>query len=225
MASATLISMNWLFYVWAVGAGLEVEASLGYFINPLFNVLLGVMLLGERLRRIQWAVVACAGGGVVWLTIQAGHLPWIALALALSFGGYGLLRKAVAVDAVAGLGAETLLLTPFGLLWLVGQASRGPGCFGGADSLQSAWLVAGGVVTAVPLALFAFGPRRIAYSTVGIIQYIGPTLQLTTGVVVFHEAFPSVRVAGFALIWFALAIYAGDGLWRAQRLRRAGLPG
>jgi len=222
VGSAALISVNWLVYVWAVGSGHVVESSLGYFINPLVNVLLGVLLLEERLNRPQWAAVACAAAGVVWLTVQAGHLPWIALALALSFGGYGLLRKVVAVESLTGLAAETALLAPFGLLWLGSQALAGTGFFGGADALRSAWLVAGGVVTAVPLALFAFGARRIAYSTVGILQYVGPTLQLTLGVLVYREPFHRARAAGFALIWLALAIYAGEGLWRARRLRGAG---
>lgn len=217
--SAALISANWLLYVWAVGSGHVVESSLGYFINPLVNVLLGVLLLGERLRRLQWFAVASAAAGVAWLTIQAGQLPWIALGLALSFGGYGLVRKVMAVESLAGLAAETALLSPFGLLWLAWQQYAGAGAFGGAGPLQSAWLVASGVVTAVPLALFAFGARRIAYSTVGILQYIGPSMQLATGVLVFGEAFPPARVAGFAMIWTALAIYASEGLWRARRAR------
>jgi chloramphenicol-sensitive protein RarD len=214
--SALLISSNWLVYVWAVGTGHVIDSSLGYFINPLVNVLLGVMLLGERLNRAQWFAVGCAAAGVAWLTALTGHLPWIALALALSFGSYGLIRKVVAVDAVTGLAAETALLAPFGLAWLGWQHVRGVGLFGGADALRSAWLVAGGLVTAVPLALFAFGARRIAYSTVGVVQYIGPSLQLALGVFLFGEAFPPARAVGFGLIWAALVIYAGEGLWRAS---------
>jgi chloramphenicol-sensitive protein RarD len=215
VASASLISANWLVYVWAVGSGHVVEASLGYFINPLVNVLLGVLLLGERLRRIQWAAVGFATLGVAWLTALAGHLPWIALALALSFGGYGFVRKTVAVESVVGLAAETTLIAPFGALWLAWEAYAGPGAFGGVSGFLDGWLVAGGVITAVPLALFAFGARRIPYSTVGIIQYIGPTLQLTSAVLVFHEPFPVARLAGFALIWSALVLYAGEGLLRS----------
>jgi chloramphenicol-sensitive protein RarD len=214
MASASLISVNWLVYVWAVGSGHVVEASLGYFINPLVNVLLGVVVLGEVLRPAQWTAVACAALGVAWLTLQSGHVPWIALILAVSFGSYGLLRKTVRVESVAGLAAETTLIAPLGALWLVWQAHAGSGAFGGAGVQLSAWLVAGGVVTAVPLALFAFGARRIPYATVGILQYIGPSLQLATGILVFGEPFPPARLAGFALIWSALVLYAGDGLRR-----------
>jgi chloramphenicol-sensitive protein RarD len=216
VASAALISGNWLVYVWAIGNGHVVDASLGYFINPLVNVLLGVMLLGERLRGAQWVAVACAAAGVAWLTIHAGRLPWIAVTLALTFGGYGLIRKVVEVDAVTGLAAETALLTPFGVAWLSWQHIRGAGLFGGVDAPLAAWLMAGGLVTAVPLALFAFGARRIPYSTIGVIQYIAPSLQLLLGVFLFGEAFPAARAIGFALIWAALAIYAGDGLWRAR---------
>ena len=214
VGSALLISTNWLVYVWAVGAGHVIDSSLGYFINPLVNVLLGVLVLGERLNRIQWAAVACAGAGVAWLTAQTGTVPWIALALALSFGGYGLIRKVVAVDAVSGLAAETLLLTPFALGWLAWAHLHGDGAFGGAPGGLKAWLVAGGLVTAVPLALFAFGARRIRYSTVGLVQYIGPTLQLLLGVFLFGETFAPVRAVGFGMIWTGLAIYAGDSLWR-----------
>lgn len=211
-ASAFLISVNWLVYVWAVGSGHVVEASLGYFINPLVNVLLGVVVLGEVLRPAQWTAVACAALGVAWLTLQSGHLPWIALVLAVSFGSYGLIRKTVRVESVAGLAAETTLIAPLGVLWLAWQAHAGPGAFGGARTPLVLWLVAGGVVTAIPLALFAFGARRIPYATVGILQYIGPSLQLACGILVFGEPFPLARLAGFALIWSALFLYAGDGL-------------
>jgi chloramphenicol-sensitive protein RarD len=220
-ASGSLITSNWLVFVWAVGSGHVVEASLGYFINPLVNVLLGVLLLGERLRHVQWAAVLSAAVGVVWLTVQAGRPPWIALALAFSFSGYGLLRKVVAVEAVPGLAAETTLLAPIAAAWLAWQAHAAPGgWFGTDDGLLRAWLVASGVVTAVPLALFAYGARRIAYSTVGIIQYIGPTLQLTTGIIVYGEPFPAARVVGFALIWCALVLYAAEGVWRARHVPR-----
>jgi len=138
------------------------------------------------------------------------------LALAGSFGAYGLIRKVIAVDAVAGLAAETVLLAPLGLAWLWWQHVRGDGAFGGAGALRSVWLMAGGLVTAVPLALFAYGARRIPYSAVGVVQYISPSLQLLLGVFMFGEAFPPARAVGFAFIWTALAIYAGDGLRRAS---------
>ncbi len=219
LTSAFLISVNWLVYVWAVGSGHVVEASLGYFINPLVNVLLGVVVLGEVLRPAQWTAVACAALGVAWLTYQSGHLPWIALILAVSFGSYGLIRKTVRVESLPGLAAETTLIAPLGALWLVWQAHAGPGTFGGAGVPLALWLVAGGVVTAIPLALFAFGARRIPYATVGILQYIGPSLQLASGILVFGEPFPPARLAGFALIWSALVLYAGDGLIERSRDR------
>jgi chloramphenicol-sensitive protein RarD len=192
VAGAALISTNWLIYIWAVGGGHVVDASLGYFINPLVNVLLGVLLLGERLRRPQWVAVGCAAAGVAWLAVRTNGVPWIALALALTFGGYGLIRKVAAVDSVTGLAAETAL---------------------------AALLVAGGVITAVPLSLFAFGARRIPYSTVGLVQYVSPSLQLSLGVLLFGEEFPPGRAVGFGLIWTALVVYAADGLRRARPFR------
>jgi chloramphenicol-sensitive protein RarD len=215
MGSAVLISSNWLIYVWAVGTGRVIDSSLGYFINPLVNVLLGVLVLDERLNRAQWVSVAFAAAGVAWLTALTGRLPWVALTLAVTFGCYGLIRKVIAVEPVAGLAAETLLLTPLGLAWLWREHLVGGGAFGGASLLRSSWLLAGGLVTAVPLALFAFGARRIPYSTVGVAQYISPSMQLALGVFLFGEAFAPARAVGFAFIWTALAIYAGDGLLRA----------
>lgn len=217
VASAILISINWLVYVWAVNNGHVLEASLGYFINPLVNVLLGVIVLRERLNATQWLAVGSATAGVLWLTWVSGALPWISLVLALSFSSYGLIRKVVAVDAITGLGTETLLIAPIAAVYLIWLAVHGGGALGNAGALVNTMLVAGGLVTAVPLALFAFGARRIPYSTVGLVQYIGPTMQLLLGVFLYHEPFPAQRAAGFALIWLALAIYAGDGLWRAQR--------
>jgi chloramphenicol-sensitive protein RarD len=212
MVSATLIGSNWLIYIWAVGSGRVIDSSLGYFINPLVNVLLGVLILRERLRRAQWLSVACAAAGVAWLTALTGRPPWVALALALSFGVYGLIRKVISVDPVTGLAAETALLTPFGLAWLSWQHLNGDGVFGGAGALRGFWLIAGGLVTAVPLALFHFGAKRVSYSTIGVVGYISPSLQLASGVFLFGEAFPPARAVGFAFIWTALAIYAGDRL-------------
>lgn len=220
-ASALLVSANWLIYVWAVGHDQVLEGSLGYFINPLVNVLFGVLLLSERLNRVQWTAVAFAAAGVAYLTWLSGAPPWIALSLALSFSGYGLIRKTVAVDAVTGLGAETLLLSPLGLGYLIWSELHGHGVFGHAGRFIDGWLALGGLVTAVPLALFAYGARRIPYSTVGVCQYLGPTLQLLTGVLLFREPFTLARAGGFILIWTALVMYAGDGLLRGQRERRA----
>jgi chloramphenicol-sensitive protein RarD len=213
-ASATLISCNWLIYVWSVNNGHVVDASLGYFINPLLNVVLGVFVLHERLNRAQWIAVGLAATGVLYLAVVAGRPPWIALALAASFGLYGLIRKVVAVDSVPGLATETLLLSPFAVAFLLWVEREGTGALGHSSAVVNALLVGSGLVTAMPLALFAYGARLIPLSTVGLVQYIGPTLQFLVGVLVYHEPFPWSRAVGFLLIWSALVIYAADGLWR-----------
>jgi chloramphenicol-sensitive protein RarD len=216
--SSVLIAFNWGLYIWAVNAGHVVETSLGYFINPLVNVVLGVLVLHERLRRLQWIAVGCAAAGVAWLTWSAGSPPWIALGLAGSFGLYGLVRKLVAVDPVAGLGLESLYLFVPALgyvLWA--ELGHGGGFSGGWGAGIGLLLVFGGVVTAVPLIGFAYGVRRIPLSVVGLLQYIAPTLQLLLGVWFFHEPFDAARAVGFGAIWLGLAIYAGEGLWRSRR--------
>jgi chloramphenicol-sensitive protein RarD len=218
--SAALISVNWITYVWGIANNRVVETSLGYFINPLVNVVLGVAVLSERLNRVQWVAVTIATAGVAYLTWRAGHPPWIALTLALSFGLYGLVRKVVAVDALAGFGTETLLLLPLGLGYVIWCEIEGIGVLGHAGVGIELLLAFGGPLTAIPLVLFAFGARRIPYSTIGLLQYMGPTIQLLLGVLVYREPFTSERVVGFVLIWIALAIYAADGLGRARRLAR-----
>jgi chloramphenicol-sensitive protein RarD len=214
VATALLISLNWTVFVWAVQHGRVVEASLGYFINPLINVLLGIWVVGERLNRVQWSAVAIAAAGVTYLAWWSGAAPWIALALGISFSVYGLIRKLVAVDAVSGLATETVLLAPFAIGFVVWQWLSGQGAWGHASTFVNALLVAGGLITAIPLALFSYGARRIPYSTVGLIQYIGPSFQLTLGVLLYGEAFPASRAYGFVAIWAALALYAGDSLLR-----------
>jgi chloramphenicol-sensitive protein RarD len=216
-ASSILISCNWGLYIWAVNSGHVVEASLGYFINPLVNVLLGVLLLKERLNLAQRAAVACAALGVAWLSWQLGAPPWVALGLALSFGCYGLIRKIAAVEAIPGLGVESVFLFLPALAYLLWTGRQGTSAFGHLPLLQDALLVAGGAVTALPLIGFAYGARLIPYSLVGIIQYVGPTLQLLTGVFLFAEPFTRAQALGFGLIWAALAIYAADGWWRSRR--------
>jgi chloramphenicol-sensitive protein RarD len=219
--TATLITNNWAVYVWAVMNGHVVEGSLGYFINPLVNVLLGVALLSERLTRAQWTAVALAAIGVAYLTIVAGSPPWIALALAFSFGFYGLIRKVVKVESLPGLAVETLLLLPFAVGYLFWCESAGNGALGHAGPAVTALLIGSGPLTAIALFLFAYGARLVPYSTVGVLQYIAPTLQLACGVFVLHERFERTRAVGFALIWAALVIYAGEGLWLARKQRRA----
>lgn len=214
--SALLLSSNWLLYVWAVNHGRVLESSLGYFINPLFNVLLGVLVLGERPRPVQWLAIGIAAAGVLWLTWLAGAPPWIALALASSFGLYGLLKKLAPLGALEGLSLETLLLAPLtvpALWWL----SHHGGSLEQASLGTWAWLLAAGPLTAVPLLLFAYGAQRIQLGTLGLLQYLGPTLQFLIGVWVFHEPLAPARLAGFALIWLALLVYSGETLWRLRR--------
>ena len=212
--SGALIAFNWGLYIWAVNAGHVVETALGYFINPLLNVLIGVVFLRERMRPLQWISVAIAAAGVLWLTINYGRLPWIALALAVSFALYGLIRKLAAVDSVSGLGVEGAYLFVPALGMLAWQAAHGSSGFD-----QGAWttglLVLSGIVTALPLVGFAYAVRRVPLTTVGLLQYIAPTLQFVLGVFVFHEAFDGTRLVGFVLIWIALAMFAGEGLLRA----------
>jgi chloramphenicol-sensitive protein RarD len=216
VASALLLSGNWLTYIWSVNNGHVIDASLGYFITPLVNVLLGYTLLHERPRRAQWVALGFAAFGVLWLTVQTGRLPWIALVLAATFGCYGLLRKVAVLGAVEGLTLETLLLAPLALAAIVIWSLLGHSTFPAPDVLTNLWLIALGPITAVPLLLFAAGARRISMTTLGLLQYIGPSIQFVLGVWVFHEPFTPARFAGFALIWVALLVYTFDG-WRVTR--------
>jgi chloramphenicol-sensitive protein RarD len=222
--TALLISSNWLVYVWSVTHNHIVDSSLGYYINPLVNIVLGVFVLGERLNRAQWVAVALAGLAVGYLTVLAGRPPWIALTLGVSFSLYGLLRKVMSVDALPGLATETLLLLPIAAGYLAWCELMGSAALTHAGAGIAALLVGSGLVTAVPLFLFAYGARALPYSTVGVLQYIGPSLQLLCGVLFFGEHFPAPLAAGFALIWMALLIYAADGVWRARSAARAVAP-
>ena len=216
--SAVLLSGNWLLYVWAVNSHRVVDASLGYFINPLVNVLLGFVVLHERLRRGQWLAVGLAAAGVAWLTVQAGQLPWIALVLAISFGLYGLLRKTAALGSLEGLALEVLLLAPLAvplLAWRLWQGQAGIG----ADTATLGWLALAGPLTALTLLLFAAGARRLPMASLGLLQYVSPTLQFALGVWLFREPFDAARFTGFALIWAGLACYGAEGWWRARRRR------
>jgi len=217
--TASLVAANWLIYVLAVQSGQVVEASLGYFINPLFNVLLGVLVLRERLRPLQWLAVALAAAGVLWLTWQAGRLPWIALTLALSFSLYGLLRKTAELGPLEGLALENILLAPIVLPALLWVTLVGGGALTQGDPALIAWLLLAGPLTALPLLFFAAGARRLKMVTLGMIQYISPSLQLMLGIWVFHEAFDARRLGGFMLIWSALALVSADA-WRSS-LRQA----
>ncbi len=215
--SALLLSANWSVYVWAVQNAQVVDASLGYFILPLVNVAFGFAFLHERPRPMQWLAVAVATTGVVWLTLQAGRLPWVALVLATTFGIYGLLRKVATLGALEGLTLETLLLAPFAVGLLAWWAWHGQGALVQGDASTLGWLLLAGPLTAIPLLLFAAGARRIPMATLGILQYISPSLQMLLGVWLYGEAFNPNRAIGFYLIWLALVVYTIDGLWSSRR--------
>jgi chloramphenicol-sensitive protein RarD len=217
--SAVLLSVNWYIYIWAVNNGHVIDSSLGYFINPLVNVVLGFLLLHERLRPTQWAAVALAAAGVAWLTWQTGHAPWIALMLAFTFGFYGLLRKTATLGPLEGLSLETFLLFPLAFGYQAMLALNGHNAFLQASTSSRWLLMAAGPITAVPLLLFAAGARRIPMSTLGLLQYMAPSLQLLVGILIFNEPFGGERLLGFAVIWAALALYSMEGLWRAWSTR------
>jgi chloramphenicol-sensitive protein RarD len=216
IASASMLAINWVVYIWSINHDRIVDASLGYFIAPLFNVLFGVML-GERLRLWQWISVGLAATGVAWLTISAGQLPWIGLTLAFTFGLYGLLRKTASLGALEGLTLETLVMLPLSALFLLLPESGSSHAFVNAGINTSLLLIAAGPVTAIPLLLFAYGARRIPLSLVGILQYIGPTIQLLLGIYLYNEAFSSTKFIGYGLIWCALGLYSIESLWQAWR--------
>ena len=215
-ASSLLLSTNWLVYIYAVVSGHVLDASLGYFINPLVNVLLGVLVLKERLRPVQWAAVGLAAAGVAWLTVDAGHLPWVALVLACSFALYGLIRKTATLGALEGLTLETLMLAPLVLPALLWVSLASGGALARGDWALNGWLLLLGPLTALPLLLFGAAARRLSLATVGLVQYLSPSLQFGLGVWVFNEPMQLRRLAGFVLIWAGLALYSADA-WRRNR--------
>jgi chloramphenicol-sensitive protein RarD len=219
-AAAVLIAVNWLVYVLAVNSGHVVEASLGYFINPLVSVVLGVAVFRERLRRLQWVAVGIAVLAVVVLTVDSGRPPWIALALATSFGLYGLMKKLVRVEAVPGLFVETAVVFLPALV-VIGVLSRsGDAAFGHSGVGNGFLLATTGLATAIPLLLFAAAASRVPLSTIGLLQYVTPLMQLTIGVFVYDEPMPPARLAGFAIVWLALAVFTVDSLRQARSNRR-----
>lgn len=213
--SALLLSANWLVYIWSVTNHHVIEASLGYFINPLVNIMLGYLILKERLRSVQWLAIGVAALGVGWLTWQTGTVPWIALFLAFSFGSYGLLRKTAALGALEGLSFETIVLFPLAAAYVIWLTVEGQNVFinTGSDTIR-VLLVMAGPLTAIPLLLFATGARKIPLSILGLLQYLSPTLQFLLGIWLFKEAFTADRLVGFALIWGALVLFAAEGLLR-----------
>ena len=215
--AAVLIATNWLVYIWAVNNGHVIEAALGYYVNPLITVALGVAVLGERLRRAQVVALGFGAAAVVVLTVAYGQVPWIALVLACSFGGYGFLKKAVPVGAVTSLAVETLVLMPAAVTGLVLLQVRGDPAFLHGTPGRDVLLAALGVVTIAPLVLFGTAARRIPLSLLGLLQYLTPTLQLLCGLVVFHEPMPPERLVGFGLVWAALGMLAADALSSRRR--------
>ena len=212
-AAAVLIAANWFTYIYGVNNGFVVETSLGYFINPLVSVVLGVAFFRERLRRVQWVAVAIASIAVVVLTVDYGRLPYLALILAFSFGFYGLLKKLAPVESAVGLAVESGVLVLPAIALLVVLAARGELAFGQGSVGNTALLMSAGVATAIPLLFFASAARAVSLSTLGLLQYLAPTLQLIFGLTVFNEPMPPVRLIGFCLVWLALIIFSLDGLW------------
>ena len=215
LATTILISINWITYIWATNNGHVVEAALGYYINPLIIITFGVLLLHEKMRPLQWMAVAIATVGVIILTIDYGRLPWVAISLALSWGTYGLVKKKLDLGALDGLAIETLIsLIPYGF-YLLYLGHNGTGQFG-HKPLLTVLLIAAGAITAIPLLLFNGSTTRLPYSTIGLLQYITPTIQFSIGVWLRHEDMPTARWIGFIVIWFALAALGTD-LVRSSR--------
>jgi chloramphenicol-sensitive protein RarD len=211
--AAILLSVNWFTYIWAVNAGYVVEASLGYFINPLVNILLGVIFLGEKLRTGQVAAVVLAGLGVIYLTVSYGSLPWISLVLAFTFGMYGLIKKTAPLESMHGFSLETMVLFLPALGFLLYRGATGIGAFVQQGTAVTLLLILAGPVTSIPLLLFGYSARRIPLSMLGFIQYIAPTLQFMLGVFVYAEPFPPARLLGFCIIWTALLVYSLEGVF------------
>lgn len=219
-ATGLLLAVNWLLYIWAVNAGFIVEASLGYFINPLINVLFGMIFFREKMRLVQWLALLLAFLGVLYLTLYYGRFPWIALVLAVSFAIYGLLHKKNDLGALDGLCLETGILFLPAAAVLIGLACTGGGSFGRIDLSGSLLLVGTGVITTVPLLFFGYAAKKIPLSTLGLLQYLAPTINLVLGVFVYGEEFPQVRMVGFVLIWGALAIFMAENLLRRLRYKK-----
>lgn len=222
--SGLLIGANWGCYIWAVNADRTMEASLGYYINPLVNVLFGMLFFSERLRPAQWIAVGIAAAGVAIMTVAYGHVPWVALFLCMTFATYSIIRKQVAIDSRAGFFVEVALLAPVAMLWFVWFLQQPDGRAMGTGGWDVPLLMAAGPITAVPLILFALAARRLKFSTIGMMQYIGPTIQFLIAVLVFRESFGLTHAAAFGCIWTALIIFTADSLMgeaKARRLARA----
>jgi chloramphenicol-sensitive protein RarD len=217
---AFLLAVNWLIYIWAVNNGRIIEASLGYFINPLINILFGMVFFRERMRPVQWLALALVCCGVFYLTFYYGHFPWIAIVLAITFATYGLLHKKVALPPLDGLCLESLVLFFPAFVFLCYLEITGNGSFMHGDTALSLLLFGTGVVTAVPLLFFGYAANKIPLSTLGLLQYMAPTINLLIGLFVYNESFPPERMVGFSLIWMALLIYVAENLVRRVRVEK-----
>ena len=218
--AALLIGVNWFLYVWAVTSGLVLQTSLGYFINPLVSVVFGVVLFRERLRPLQWAAVAAAAFGMVYMAFSVGGIPWVSLGLASTFGAYGVVKKQAPLGALEGLTLETAILWLPAAAYLLLLAQRGTGALSSAAPLTDVLLIVGGLVTIVPLLLFASALQLVPLSTIGILQYISPSLQFLLGVLLYREPFGAAELTGFLAVWVALFCFTIDSVWasRAPRL-------
>ena len=221
---AALLAANWLVYIWAVSHDRILEASLGYFLVPVVNVALGMIFLTERLNPVQLVSVGLGATGVSFFAIDGGGVPWIPLSLALSFGFYGLLRKQASVGALGGASVETVLLLPFAVAWLVLVETNGEGTILNASSTTNLLLVGTGIITAIPLVLFGYCAKRITLASIGLFQYLAPSVKFVLGLWVYHEPFNRIQMVGFILIWTALVIYSWNGLWIHRRSPHPILP-
>ena len=215
--AAAVISVNWATYIWGVNNGRVVEASLGYFINPLVTVLIGVLVLRERLRRLQWWALGIATVAVVVLTLDYGRLPWVAVGLAVTFGTYGLAKKQAGVDAIESLTVETVLLAPLALAYVGWLVATGASNFGSHGTGHALLLTTTGIVTAIPLMMFGAAAIRVSLVSLGLLQYLAPIIQFALGVFLFHEDMPASRWAGFGLVWVALVIFTVEAVNHRQR--------
>ena len=217
--AAVLITVNWGTYIWGVNNHHVVETSLGYFINPLVSVLIGVLVLGERLRRLQWAALALAAVAVIALTVEYGRPPWVSLILAFSFASYGLAKKKANAGAVESLVVETLVVSPVAVGYIVFLMATGASTFGTEGPWHALLIVGTGLITIIPLLCFGGAATRIPLSTLGLMQYVTPTVQFLLGIFFFHEPMPPMRWVGFALIWLALVLYTAEALGHRHRHR------
>ena len=220
--SSALLGFNWFLFIWAVNSGMVLETSLGYYINPLINILLGVLVFRERLSTLTGLAIVLAALGVLYQVIAIGHVPWVSLGLGCSFAAYGLLRKVLLVEALPGLFTETLIFLPFALGWLLWQGWHGNSFVFRGDFTLDLLVMASGILTSMPLFLFAFGVRRIPMTTLGVLQYVSPSITFLLGVFVFHEPFSMNRLITFLCIWAGLAVYTWDSM-RQRRLARESL--